>query len=162
MLETGNQCLSLVPLQTLLIPAPVSNTLFKFSTWRNRVRAQLVGQSLSLTPSTPAWDLQTVLRSLFSRTQTSLLFPRLPCPPASEIPVLWQRVVPRGRLPEASGVTLEEVREKVALQNQDSSRKLNRRDSSRVGRPARLPVSCQHGQVSSTSEVTMAKPLGRC
>jgi len=36
-------------------------------------------------------------------------------------------------------VTLEEVRETVALQKKDNSRKLNRSKGSKGGKPARLP-----------------------
>lgn len=57
----------------------------------------------------------------------------------SEILVLLQTAVLRGRLPKVSCVTLEEVRERVALQNRDNSRKLHRSKGSKGGKPARLP-----------------------
>lgn len=134
--ETGSCCLLLVPLQILLIPAPASSMPFR--TYPNRVQTRCSGQSLLLIASIPHKGSSGRFRITFLHNLYLLspVFPRLPCPlGASEILVLLQTAVLRGRLPEASCVTLEEVREGAVLQNKDNSRKWNRSKGSKGGKP---------------------------
>lgn len=106
------------------------------------------GQSLLLIASIPHKGSSSYFMITFLNTSYLLspFSPRLPCPlGASEIPVLPQTALLRGRIPEASGLSLEEVRETAALQNKEIVENEIEAKAPKVGSQQGSQISCQRG-----------------